>query len=79
MWNIKKKLIRSVKFPEPINCLTILNEEADLLVSHANKLSVVMADAYQLNANPAKASPSQNNVYNFLTQNQRKCSNILFQ
>lgn len=41
VWNIKKELIREIKFPEPITAVCFLNSSADLLVGHIGKVSSV--------------------------------------
>ena len=46
VWNIKKQLIREVKFPDPISCVTFLNEQSDLLIGHLEKLSTIKSSDY---------------------------------
>lgn len=47
VWNIKKQLIREIKFPEPITSVAFLNSEADILVGHIGKVSSVVAADYK--------------------------------
>lgn len=47
IWNYRKELIREIKFPESINAVAFLNEKADLLVGHVEKVSQVGAPSYK--------------------------------
>lgn len=47
VWNIRKELIREIKFPEPITSLIFLNNDADILVGHVGKVSKVLASDYK--------------------------------
>jgi WD40 repeat protein len=47
VWNIKKQLVREIKFPEPITSVAFLNPEGDILVGHIGKVSSVMAVDYK--------------------------------
>lgn len=47
VWNIRKQLIREIKFPEPITSVAFLNNEADILVGHIGKVSSVVAADYK--------------------------------
>lgn len=47
VWNMKKELIREIKFPEPITSVCFLNPAADLLVGHVGKVSTVLAKDYK--------------------------------
>lgn len=47
VWNIKKELIREIKFPEPITSVCFLNSKADILVGHVGKVSSVLAKDYK--------------------------------
>lgn len=43
IWNIKKELLREIKFPEPVYSVSFLNEHGDILVGHHGKVSMVSA------------------------------------
>ena len=45
--NIKKELIREIRFPEPITSVTFLNENADILVGHVGKVSSILSKDYK--------------------------------
>lgn len=47
VWNIKKELVREIKFPEPITAVCFLNAHGDILVGHVGKVSSVMATDYK--------------------------------
>lgn len=47
VWNIKKQLIREIKFPEPITSVCFFNAQGDILVGHIGKVSSVMAKDYK--------------------------------
>jgi len=47
VWNIKKELVREIKFPEPITAVCFFNNEADILVGHVGKVSSVLALDYK--------------------------------
>ena len=58
VWNIKKDLVREVKFPEPITSICFLNNDADILVGHVGKVSSVLAKDYKPYEIFENASPS---------------------
>ena len=39
VWNSKKQLIREVKFVEPVNSVSFLNQKGDIIVGHQGNLS----------------------------------------
>ena len=47
MRNLKKDLVREIKFPEPITSVAFLNENADILVGHVGKVSSILAKDYK--------------------------------
>ena len=47
IWNVKKELIREIKFPEPVYSVSFLNKDADLIVGHMGKISTVSVHDYQ--------------------------------
>ena len=47
MWDLKKDLVREIKFTDPIAQAVFLNDKADLLVSHSGKLSIIHSDDYK--------------------------------
>lgn len=46
IWNIRRELIREIKFPEPVYCVSFLNENGDILVGHQGKVSMVSREDY---------------------------------
>ena len=34
IWNVRRELIREIKFPEPVFCVSFLNEDGDILIGH---------------------------------------------
>jgi hypothetical protein len=46
VWNMKKEIVREIKFTEPITAICFLNREGDLLIGHACNLSRVYARDY---------------------------------
>lgn len=47
IWNMQKELIREIQFTEAISAVVFLNEQADVLVGHFGKLSIVSATDYK--------------------------------
>ena len=47
VWNMRKQLIREIKFPEPITSVCFLNAKGDILVGHVGKVSSVVAGDYK--------------------------------
>jgi hypothetical protein len=39
-------MIREIKFPEPVNSVSFLNELGDILVGHAGKISIIQNKDY---------------------------------
>lgn len=46
IWNLKKEIVREIKFTEPITAVCFLNNVGDLLVGHGCRLSRVYARDY---------------------------------
>jgi hypothetical protein len=47
IFNLKKDLIKEVKFPQPVSCVSFMNKRGDILVGHVTNVSVIMhADLY---------------------------------
>ena len=46
VWNIKKEMIREIKFPEPVYSVSFLNADGDILVGHLGKVSTVSHKDY---------------------------------
>jgi len=46
VWNIKKELIREIKFPEKVFSVSFLNRDGDILVGHHGKVSMVSHEDY---------------------------------
>jgi WD40 repeat protein len=47
VWDIKKELVREVKFPEAVNAVAFANSECDILVGHLEKVSIISAAHYK--------------------------------
>jgi WD40 repeat protein len=62
VWNIKKDLIREIKFPEPITSVCFLNANADILVGHVGKVSSILAKDYKPYEVKDYAEPSQEDI-----------------
>ena len=46
IWNLKKELLREIKFNEPIFAACFLNKNADIAVGHSGQISVIYAKDY---------------------------------
>ena len=46
IWDFDKKLIREIKFTEPVNVICFMNAEADLMAGHGGKLSKIKDEDY---------------------------------
>lgn len=68
VWNIKKELIREIKFPEPITSVCFLNHNADLLVGHVGKVSTVLAKDYKPFEVLELSLPAQEDITRFLRE-----------
>ena len=67
VWNIKKELVREIKFPEPITSVCFLNANVDILVGHVGKVSSILAKDYKPYEIPELAEPSQKDIAKFLS------------
>eukprot|EP00347_Sterkiella_histriomuscorum_P023301 403335171 len=47
VWNIKKDLIREIKFTDQITQAVFANQSADIIVAHKGKMSIIYAKEYQ--------------------------------
>lgn len=72
MWNIKKELVREIKFPEPITAVCFLNSNGDILVGHVGKVSSVMAIDYKPFEVMERACPSEIEYFRFVNQGGRE-------
>ncbi|CDW78455.1 wd repeat-containing protein 87 [Stylonychia lemnae] len=68
VWNVKKELIREIKFPEPITSVCFLNSSADLLVGHVSKVSTVLAKDYKPFEIMETALPTEYEIEKFSMQ-----------
>jgi WD40 repeat protein len=66
VWNIKKELVREIKFPEPITSVCFLNPNADILVGHVGKVSSVMAQDYKPFEVKERSTPTDLEVARFV-------------
>lgn len=74
VWNIKKQMIREIKFPEPITSVSFLNSEGDILVGHVGKVSSVMAIDYKPFEVKELSQPSQAEIEKFINQPLREAA-----
>lgn len=58
VWNVRKELIREIKFPEPVSSVAFLNDQADILVGHLGKVSSILAEDYKPFERPSLSNPS---------------------
>jgi len=65
IWNLKKELIREIKFPEPISAVSFMNQEGDILVAHGGKMSSVGFKVYQPSNSDTKWRISEEVMENF--------------
>jgi len=72
VWNIRKQLIREIKFPEPITSVAFLNSEADILVGHVGKVSSVLASDYKPFESKNIACITEEDVYDFINHPSRE-------
>lgn len=54
IWDCRKRLIREIKFVEPVNSVSFLNPEADIIVGHSGNLSRLDAKDYMERGMTAK-------------------------
>ena len=66
VWNIRKELIREIKFPEPITSVCFLNSLGDILVGHVGKVSSVLAKDYKPYEVLENAWPTDEETQKFL-------------
>jgi hypothetical protein len=66
VWNIRKELVREIKFPEPITSVCFLNSKGDILVGHVGKVSTVLAKDYKPFEVPDLATPNEKEIEKFM-------------
>ena len=49
IWNLKKELIREIKYPEPISSVLFSSNSGNILVSHGKSISIMTYNDYNLN------------------------------
>jgi WD40 repeat protein len=62
VWNVKKELIREIKFPEPVTSISFLNEHSDLIIGHLGKVSTVSHKDYKPNELLRLYAPSKEDL-----------------
>lgn len=65
VWNIKKELIREIKFPEPVYSVSFLNKNGDILVGHLGKVSSVSHTDYVPDEIPKLYKPNEQDIQKF--------------
>lgn len=71
VWNMRKELVREIKFPEPITAVCFLNPQGDILVGHVGKVSSVMAVDYKPFESKELTQFSDDDISAFLYQPSR--------
>lgn len=66
VWNMRKEMIREIKFPEPITSVCFLNPQGDILVGHVGKVSSVMAADYKPFESKSLTHLSDEEIHSFL-------------
>ena len=68
VWNVKKELIREIKFPEPVTSVSFLNDKSDIIVGHLGKVSTVSHQDYKPNEVQRVYAPSQEDLDTFFSR-----------
>lgn len=77
VWNVKKELIREIKFPEEVYSVAFLNQKGDLLVGHRGKVSMVAVQDYAPDEIKRLIQPPD--LQTFYTKKRKVISNELFE
>jgi hypothetical protein len=48
IFNLKKELLKEIKFPQPVTAVCFLNARGDVIVGHNTKVSIVMVEDLKL-------------------------------
>ena len=78
IWNIKKNLIREVKFLDPVHTVTFLSEEGDILVGHSHKVSLITHEDYHLKEIKRLYKPRDLDIKAIYMDNQNQIKSSLF-
>ena len=78
VWNIKKEMIREIKFPEPVYSVSFLNKDGDILVGHLGKVSTVSHKDYCPNEIPKLYKPDASDVKSFFQRKKTKADSELY-
>ena len=46
IWTYQHLLVREIKFPTEINCLSFISAKGDILVGHKEKISILKSEDY---------------------------------
>ena len=79
IWNVKRELIREIKFPEPVESVTFLNYEGDILVGHLGKTSSVLAKDYLPEEIPSLFAPDIEDVKHFFHSRRQLANSALYE
>ena len=79
VWNIKKEMIREIKFPEPVYSVSFLNAAGDILVGHLGKVSTVSHKDYAPHEIPKLYKPDAQDVANFFQRKKTKADSDLYE
>ena len=78
IWNVKKALIREIKFLDPVQSVTFLNEDGDILVGHSHKVSMISQQNYFLRKNDRVFRPDELDITAFYVNNYSRINTTLF-
>jgi len=78
VWNLKKELIREIKFPEPIYSVSFLNSQADIIIGHMGKVSTVSHKDYCPFEIQKLCAPSKEDVSLFYSKKQKMVCDEVF-
>ena len=79
IWNIKRQLIREIKFPEPVESVSFLNHEGDILVGHLGKTSAILAKDYMPEEILSLFAPDPEDVKRFFHSRRQLADGALYE
>jgi len=50
IFNLKKEMLKEIKFPQPVNAVCFLNTRGDIIVGHSTKVSIIMVEDLKLDS-----------------------------
>ena len=79
VWNIKKELIREIKFPESVRSATFLDDGCDILVGHQGRISLVSSKDYVPDEIKRLYAPTQEDMKNFCQRRRKVATCEIFE